>query len=128
MKIEIISKETIRPSFPTPPHLKSYRLSLLDQLAPPIYVPIVLFFSADGFPTSEQLDHRLKKSLAETLTRFYPLAGKINGSDASVDLHDEAVIFVRAHASIQLSKILEDPELNIFTETASPTRSLQIEH
>jgi len=117
MKIEIISKETIRPSFPTPPHLKSYRLSLLDQLAPPIYVPIVLFFSADhGFPTSE-LDHsrvyyRLKKSLAETLTRFYPLAGKINGSDASVDLHDEAVIFVRAHASIQLSKILEDPELN----------------
>lgn len=114
MKIEIISKETIRPSFPTPSHLKSYRLSLLDQLAPPTYVPIVLFYSADGFPTSEDhstLYDRLKKSLAETLTRFYPLAGKIHGSDASVDLHDEAVIFVRAHSSIQLSKILENPDL-----------------
>ncbi|XP_059446888.1 stemmadenine O-acetyltransferase-like [Corylus avellana] len=114
MKIEIISKETIRPFFPTPPHLQSYRLSLLDQLAPPIYVPILLFYSADGFPASEDhitMYNRLKKSLAETLTRFYPLAGKING-DASVELHDEDVIFVRAHASIHLSKILENPDLN----------------
>jgi shikimate O-hydroxycinnamoyltransferase len=77
-------------------------------------VPILLFYSADGFPTSEDhitMYNRLKKSLIETLTRFYPLAGKING-DASVELHDEAVIFVRAHASIHLSKILENPDLN----------------
>ncbi|KAE8023623.1 hypothetical protein FH972_009298 [Carpinus fangiana] len=55
--------------------------------------------------------NRLKKSLAKTLTRFYPLAGKINGG-ASVEFHDETVIFVRAHASIHLSKILENPDLN----------------
>ena len=114
IEIEIISKETIRPSFPTPTHLKSYSLSLLDQLAPPIYVPILLFSSANGFPTSEDhitMYNRLKKSPAETLTHFYPLARKING-DASVELHDEAVIFVRAHASIHLSKILENSYSN----------------
>ncbi|KAE8023654.1 hypothetical protein FH972_009326 [Carpinus fangiana] len=105
MEIEIISKETIRPSFPTPPHLKSYRLSLLDQLAPPIYVPILLFYSADGFRTNEDhitMYNRLKKSLAETLTRFYPLAGKING-DAYVELHDEAVIFPVPVTAVQLN-------------------------
>ncbi|XP_060671015.1 BAHD acyltransferase BIA1-like [Ziziphus jujuba] len=32
VKIEIISRETIKPSSPTPDHLKHYKLSLLDQL------------------------------------------------------------------------------------------------
>ncbi|PIM97829.1 Vinorine synthase [Handroanthus impetiginosus] len=40
------SKEIIKPSSPTPPHLKKLQLSFLDQLAPPIYIHIILYFES----------------------------------------------------------------------------------
>ncbi|KAI3836062.1 hypothetical protein MKW98_016366 [Papaver atlanticum] len=49
MKVQVISKEIIKPSKPTPPHLRNFKLSFLDQLLPPFYFPIVIFYSAkDG--------------------------------------------------------------------------------
>ncbi|KAJ9542120.1 hypothetical protein OSB04_028626 [Centaurea solstitialis] len=38
MEIEIISKESIKPSSPTPHHLKTFELSILDQLVMDPYV------------------------------------------------------------------------------------------
>lgn len=48
MQLRIISKEVIKPSSPTPHHLKTHKLSLLDQLAPDIYLPIVLFYDSSS--------------------------------------------------------------------------------
>ncbi|WRX18884.1 hypothetical protein QQP08_011371, partial [Theobroma cacao] len=42
MNIQIVSKETIKPSIPRPHHLRNLKVSFLDQLAHPIYIPIVL--------------------------------------------------------------------------------------
>ncbi|KAJ9709685.1 hypothetical protein PVL29_001255 [Vitis rotundifolia] len=84
--------ESIKPSSPTPDHLKSFKLSLPDQLAPPTY-----------------------NSLSETLILFYPLGGTIKG-DVSVDLSYEAVTFTEAQASIQLSDILRNPEMDILQQ------------
>lgn len=76
MKVQIISKEAIKPSTSTPPHLKTYKLSLFDQLAPPVYIPIILFYSAAGENSSRKSVH-LKNSLSKTLTKFYPFAGRV---------------------------------------------------
>ncbi|KAF9588560.1 hypothetical protein IFM89_013412 [Coptis chinensis] len=46
--VEVISKETIKPSSPTLFHLRTFKLSLIDQYAFPVYVPLVLFYSAKG--------------------------------------------------------------------------------
>ena len=75
-KVEIIKRETIKPSSPTPSHLKTYKLSLLDQLTPVVYVNIVFFYPKNEI-TFEQKSHQLKKSLSKSLTRFYALAGRI---------------------------------------------------
>ena len=92
MEINIISTENIKPSSPTPDHLRSFKVSLLDQLAPHFYVPLVLFYSADEF-RSKNVDHiqicdQLKKSLSKTLTHFCPLEVSLKGN-SFVECDDE---------------------------------------
>ncbi|RZC91695.1 hypothetical protein C5167_027759 [Papaver somniferum] len=104
MKIDIVSRESIRPSSPTPSHLNTYSLSLLDQLCPPLYVPLLLYYTKQldsgtdcnlGDKESSSRCDVLKKSLAETLSKYYPLAGRIK-DDVSVECNDEGVDFIEA--------------------------------
>ncbi|XP_026384460.1 salutaridinol 7-O-acetyltransferase-like [Papaver somniferum] len=96
MKVQIISKEIIKPSTPTPPHLRNFKLSLLDQLLPPFYIPIVIFYPAnDGHNNQRSKANILKKSLPETLTRFYPIAGRM-GDNISIECNDESVDYIEA--------------------------------
>ncbi|XP_041013015.1 stemmadenine O-acetyltransferase-like [Juglans microcarpa x Juglans regia] len=116
--IQVISEESIKPSSPTPPHLRHYQLSFLDQIAPPVFMPLVLFFSNLEAHNSLTNLHKLqlKKSLSETLTRFYPLAGRVK-DNLCLDCNDEGVHYVEAKANCQLVEFLEDPvpaELNKF--------------
>ncbi|KAJ9175464.1 hypothetical protein P3X46_014015 [Hevea brasiliensis] len=84
MEVQIISKEIVKPSISTPQHLRTYNLSLLDQLAPPVYVPIILFYSANGE----------------------------NSYSFSVDCNDEDAPFIEAQVAGEMSMILEDPDIN----------------
>ncbi|KAG6648321.1 hypothetical protein CIPAW_07G138800 [Carya illinoinensis] len=114
MEVEIVSEEHIKPSFPTPPHLRSFKLSLLDQLLPVPYAPIVLFYpNHDHCASHNTIPQRLKLlkiSLSETLTRFYPLAGKIK-DDLYIECNDEGACFVEAHVNFCLSEFLRQPDL-----------------
>nr|POE85906.1 salutaridinol 7-o-acetyltransferase [Quercus suber] len=68
LSIEVISKETIKPSSPTPDHLNHYKLSFTDQLSPPVYNPMVLFYAPDHSDIEFNIDdisNRLKSSLSE---------------------------------------------------------------
>ncbi|KAM2656291.1 hypothetical protein EV1_011816 [Malus domestica] len=94
MKIEIVSEDQCKPSSPIPDNLKSYKLSLLDQIAPMFYVPVILFYSAPENIDDTTIVDKLKNSLSETLT-------------------DGAVVFTRARANIQLSEILKSPEMDL---------------
>ncbi|KAG6713754.1 hypothetical protein I3842_05G169500 [Carya illinoinensis] len=121
--IQVISEESIKPSSPTPPHLRHYQLSFLDQIAPPVFMPLVLFFpNLEAHNSLANLSKvlQLKKSLSETLTRFYPLAGRVK-DNLCVDCNDEGVHYVEAKANCQLVEFLEDPvpaELNKFLPLA----------
>lgn len=89
MKVEIISKENIKPFSPTPHHLKNFKLSLLDQLIPAPFVPMLLYFRNNDSGTPKHVHVQeilvlLKQSLSQTLTRFYPLAGVINNDPALI--------------------------------------------
>ncbi|XP_050209221.1 stemmadenine O-acetyltransferase-like [Mercurialis annua] len=109
-KVEITQRETIKPSSPTPIHLKILNLSLLEQLTPFYYIPLVLFYPAN---CSEKAP-KLKKSLSETLTHFYPLAGRIKGN-TYVECEDQGVDFIEAKINCPLSDILKNPnQLDLF--------------
>ncbi|KAL5552669.1 hypothetical protein UlMin_040070 [Ulmus minor] len=123
LKIEIIRRETIKPSSPTPSHLKSFNLSLLDQFSPPIYGPLILFYPKNDV-TSDQRSHQLKQSLSKTLTLFYPLAGRLN--DKTIECNDEGAQYLEARYNGHLSTLQEQPDpetINRFlpAEILSPT-------
>ncbi|XP_059638882.1 stemmadenine O-acetyltransferase-like [Cornus florida] len=119
MNIEILSRERIKPSSPTPHHLRNLKLSSLDQLAPPIYVPIVLFYHAQcnlGTDNHFKQSSLLKKSLAKCLTCFYPLAGTINDQSSAVDCNDEGVDYLEALVHCKLSHATEMANMNVLSQ------------
>jgi shikimate O-hydroxycinnamoyltransferase len=113
MHVEIISKDIIKPSSPTPHHLRNFKLSFLDQIAPSLYIPIIFFYhsnhgvgSVDPFERSRSL----KKSLAETLTRFYPLAGAPINEDFSINCNDKGADYIEARVPCNLSQVVDIPK------------------
>ncbi|KAA8529712.1 hypothetical protein F0562_034188 [Nyssa sinensis] len=119
VEVEVITIETIKPSSPTTHHLRNYQLSFLDQISPPVFMPLVLFYPLDHGETklsNVDKSNQLKTSLAEALTRFYPLAGRVIGN-LSINCNDDGVPFIEARANCQLSEVLCNPipgELNKF--------------
>ncbi|XP_026377868.1 vinorine synthase-like [Papaver somniferum] len=107
MKVEVISRETIKPSSLTPFNLKNLTISFLDQTTPPVPVPILLFYHASdiGKNVLEQ-SNDLKKSLSETLTYFYPLAGTIGKDNKIVDCDDYGVEYLETRVDVRLSEVL----------------------
>jgi hypothetical protein len=67
--VQVISTDTIKPSSSTPDHLRHHTLSFIDQIAPPFFMPFLLFYPRDGVAhlTSEERQGRIKQSLAEAL-------------------------------------------------------------
>ncbi|XP_059658762.1 acyltransferase Pun1-like [Cornus florida] len=106
-------KETIKPSSPTPSHLKTHNLTLLDQFSPHKYLPLLLFYPSKGYNSPRininEKSRRLKTSLSQTLNNYYPFAGRLSNG-VSIDCNDKGVDFYEAHINCKLSKILEKPD------------------
>ncbi|KAF9589881.1 hypothetical protein IFM89_029244 [Coptis chinensis] len=110
LKLDVISKETIKPSSPTPHHLRTFKLSGIDQFAPPIPLPIIIFYSLNDYDKVENdmRTDRLKKSLSEMLTHFYHLGGRIVDNQV-INCNDEGVNFFEARVNGHLSDTLNNP-------------------
>ena len=123
MKPEIISRQTIKPSSPTPDSKKIYKLSLLDLLiANRIYVPIIFFYQNKEGDNSVDVAHissGLKKSLSETLTHYYPLAGRIKDG-VTVECNDEGAYFSEARIDCHLEGFLKHPEARDYLDLLMP--------
>ncbi|XP_058102147.1 stemmadenine O-acetyltransferase-like [Magnolia sinica] len=117
-KVHVISRETITPSSPTPHPNRTFHLSMLDQIAPSLYVPFVLFYSGNAHSNTECSDvfRRLKKSLSETLTLFYPFAGRIREEDQAVDCNDEGIEFFEAQINGRLFEFLQQPDVDALNQ------------
>ncbi|XP_054807022.1 stemmadenine O-acetyltransferase-like [Prosopis cineraria] len=111
MDIEVISRETIKPSSPTLPHLRIYPLSFFDHVLFRHYIPVVYFYE----PTSttedreEKSDEVVKKSLSQVLAMYYPLAGRIRDR-ASIDCNDEGATLLVTRIKYDLSGLLRNPK------------------
>ncbi|KAK6262751.1 hypothetical protein QUC31_008567 [Theobroma cacao] len=117
IKSEIVSRQTIKPSTPTPSDLKTFKLSLLDQLSPAVHGNMTFFYPSsntmdsigDDFSEKSQL---LQESISKTLSLFYPLGGRLQDA-ATIDCNDEGAFFAEAKVNIQLSEFLNQPEFNL---------------
>ncbi|GAB2227767.1 hypothetical protein Droror1_Dr00009594 [Drosera rotundifolia] len=110
VQVRQVSVETIKPSTPTPDDRKTHKLCFLDQFMPALYTTIILFYN-----TSNAHDKvlQLKESLSQTLTKFYPLAGKIYEDNIVIDCNDEGIPFSVAHADFSLLEFLKEPNVQL---------------
>ncbi|KAG5628752.1 hypothetical protein H5410_000469 [Solanum commersonii] len=117
IEIEVISKETlIKPCSPTPIELRHYSLSYLDQIVPSIFMPLVYFYPASDLISNTERSNKIKLSLSQALTKFYPLAGRVV-DNLYVDCNDVGVPYVEVIVKCNLADIISDPipnELNKF--------------
>ncbi|CAL5376601.1 unnamed protein product [Camellia sinensis] len=117
MEVELISKEIIKPSSSTPPHLRTMRLSLLDQGGGLGHVPIILYYTKRdaNFNINEKVINQLKDSLSKTLALFYPLAGRVKDR-FSIDCDDEGVLFSTTRVNCDLANLIttQPPDLQSF--------------
>ncbi|KAL3641587.1 hypothetical protein CASFOL_012402 [Castilleja foliolosa] len=95
MKVNIISKKFIKPRTPTPQNLNKYKLSFIDELIPPMFMSVTLFYPPIPNPTINQF----QESLSDILSKFYPFAGRYIKKDHLVDCNDEGAEFVEAEAN-----------------------------
>lgn len=74
-------------------------------------MPLIMFYPKHNQTTNEEQTQKIKNSLSQALTIFYPLAGRIK-ENSYVDCNDEGLYFVQAKANCTLSDILhrQDPE------------------
>ncbi|XP_044502043.1 stemmadenine O-acetyltransferase-like isoform X1 [Mangifera indica] len=115
MEIRILSGEIIKPSSPTPNQLRTHKLCLLEQLVPPhVHFPFIFFYSAatkDPSKTSIEL----KLSLSQTLTYYYPFAGRLKDG-SFIDCDDSGVTFIEAQVAGNMSEVLKEPEMDLLEQ------------
>ncbi|KAK6156117.1 hypothetical protein DH2020_010365 [Rehmannia glutinosa] len=112
MDVQIVSTEIIKPSVPTPHHLKNFKISFLDQTSASFYIPLTLFYNTKfNLENISQIHGNLKKSLSETLKLFYPVAGKVQDM-FTIDCNDQGAFYTEAKANFMLSEYLQKPHLN----------------
>lgn len=113
MEIEIVARETIKPSSPTPQHPTNFNFSLIDQNAPVMYTPLLLFYPQNNHPSRPtQRSQHLKTSLSKLLPKFYPLAG-IMKERTTIECNDNGAEYVEAQVNCNLSDILDQPDASM---------------
>ncbi|KAL9230390.1 hypothetical protein vseg_005751 [Gypsophila vaccaria] len=110
LAVETISIETIKPSTPTPSHLKTYSLSFLDQMLPAYHTMMLLFYpnnKTTGSPHGGISPNIkvLKDSLSETLSKYYPFAGRCI-DECTVSCNDQGIPFIETRVDYVLSDFL----------------------
>ncbi|KAL9230391.1 hypothetical protein vseg_005752 [Gypsophila vaccaria] len=118
--VQTISIETIKPSTPTPSHLKTYTLSLVDQLWPAYHTMMLLFYpkiteSPHGGPNIKLL----KDSLSKTLSTYYLFAGRCM-DDYTVSCNDQGIPFIETRVDYVLSDFLNSSNKLNFMHKLTP--------
>ncbi|KAF9672858.1 hypothetical protein SADUNF_Sadunf11G0087800 [Salix dunnii] len=117
MDISIISKELIKSSSPSIHHLLPFKLSLLDQLFPTTYIPMVFFFPANNIQDFKglQISTQLKISLSQTLSTFYPLSGRVR-NNSIIDSFEKGAPYVETRVKGSLFDFLKQPQLHLLNK------------
>ncbi|KAJ6410644.1 hypothetical protein OIU84_007401 [Salix udensis] len=92
--------------------------------SPLMYLPDIFYYPSSTGGDNIERSKRLQKSLSETLTIFYPFAGRYIDSNLVLDCNDEGVEYVETQVSGCLSQLLEGGEL----ETELRNRLAPIPH
>ncbi|CAL5194928.1 unnamed protein product [Lathyrus oleraceus] len=110
MEIELVSREIIKPSSPTPSHLRIYPLSFIDNMFV-CNVPLLFFYNPNESSDQDSKISQLKKSLSHLLSKYYIFSGRLKDK-ITIECNDQGVPFLVTKIKSKLSHLLEHPEEN----------------
>ncbi|XP_060178079.1 acetyl-CoA-benzylalcohol acetyltransferase-like [Lycium barbarum] len=121
MEVQVLARKLIKPSKPTPLHLQNLKLSLFDQLAPPLYVSIVFYYSSNAEENAASKRNEkfilLEESLSKTLNHYYPMVGRFSNNDLLINCNDQGVEFIEAQVEKDLGEFLHHgPEIELLNK------------
>lgn len=105
MKVQVQSRKLVKPCTPTPSHLRTYNISMIDELNPSVHHLRILYYPPSDHARKPIID-ALEESLARVLTLFYPLAGRYIKDKHLVDCNDEGAEFSVAHVDSDLLPLI----------------------
>ncbi|CAJ2677626.1 unnamed protein product [Trifolium pratense] len=108
MEMELLSRETIKPSSPTPSHLRIYPLSFIDNIVFRKYLPLLYFYNQTKDIDQNFKISQLRKSLSQLLSKYYPFAGRLKDK-ISIECNDHGVSFLVTKIKNKVSEILQNP-------------------
>ncbi|KAI3983453.1 hypothetical protein MKX01_038873, partial [Papaver californicum] len=113
MKVEVVSKEIIKPSCPAPLHLKSFNLSYLDQIAPPSQIGLLLYYTNDN--NSEN------RIISEIDSSCIVLKKSLIIDNRFVDCNDDGMDYFESKVSnCQLSQLIQLPNVQDLAKVFLP--------
>ncbi|ESR36895.1 hypothetical protein CICLE_v10028515mg [Citrus x clementina] len=116
MEISIVSKEVVRPSSLDVHLLKPFKISLLDQLTPTTFSPLILFYPMrNTHLKGTQISTQLKESLSKTLDRLYPFAGRVR-DNLIINDYDEGVPHIETRVNTHLFEFLQNPPMELLDQ------------
>ncbi|CAI0411068.1 unnamed protein product [Linum tenue] len=99
-----------------------FKLCFLDQVIPPNYTSLVLFYpmakitTTDEYWSPESMSNNLKESLSHTLNSFYPLSGRVK-DNIIVDDFEAGVPFIGSRVQgHRMSEFLHPPKLDLLNK------------
>ncbi|KAH6778315.1 hypothetical protein C2S52_006156 [Perilla frutescens var. hirtella] len=104
MKVEVESRKLVKPCTPTPPHLRHYKISMIDELNPSMHVIRILYYPPHSL-TGIYLN--LQPPLSQVLPAFYPLAGRYIKDHHFVDCNDAGAAYSEARVDCPLSRLMD---------------------
>ncbi|KAK9077152.1 hypothetical protein SSX86_005488 [Deinandra increscens subsp. villosa] len=104
MKVKNYLSKLVKPSKPTSTIDRYFKISMFDELAPSMNIPIILYYSSP--PKDLNICDHLEHTLSKTLSEFYPLAGRYIRKLTLIDCNDQGVSYVLGKANVRLSEIL----------------------
>lgn len=113
MEVTIVCRERITPSNSTPQSHRYHKLSLLDQLAPHGYTPVLLFYSTTFESDFKERYNKLRASLAETLNHVFQLAGRVDDDEAkhTIMCNDQGVDLICTKVGEDMSTMINHPKI-----------------
>lgn len=123
--VDIISRNIIKPSSPTPESQRNFKLSLIDQLTPETYGATIFFYTPNYGRKTSEMSKNLQESLSRVLIKFYPMAGQFIDS-STIDCNDEGAYFFDAKVNCTIRQVLDKPDPN-FLKRLLPTDPKTVE-
>lgn len=109
--LKIISEKFVKPSSPTPPSSRYYKLCVFDLHVGDSFIPLALFYPKGCFHSGNssrtELFELLETSLSKTLTYYHPFAGRFMDDNITVDCNDAGVQLCEVQIQSSMSEILD---------------------